>query len=305
LFDKLKSVLKDVSTRLSSKVVYREVSAEEVDEVFDELLPELIDCEIGFDAIEKLRELVKKNLVGRPVRRGLKARDLVIKVLEDSLLKVLGYEYPDLVDIIKSSCRPKNPYVILFLGVNGVGKTTSIAKIAYRLKKTGITPLLVAADTFRAGAQEQLEEHARRLRVPIIKGTYGSDPASVAFDAIEHAKAKNYCAVLIDTAGRMHSDYDLMNELKKIVRVTKPNLKILVVDALTGNDAVTQAEEFDKSVGVDAVIVTKVDADVKGGVIVSVATSIGKPVVYLGVGQGYEDLIKFSPKEFVKKLFES
>jgi len=304
LFERLKRVLKGAGSALSAKIAYRELSEEEIDEVFDEMLPELIESEVGFDAVEKLKSLVKRELVGRSVKRGTDTKKMIIEALENALLDLLGSEPPDLVELVKNSCRPKAPYVILFLGVNGVGKTTTIAKFAYMFKRSGITPLLVAADTFRAGAQEQLEEHAKRLGVPVIKGLYGSDPASVAFEAIEHARARNYCVVLIDTAGRMHSDYDLMGELRKIVRVSKPHVKVLVVDALTGNDAVIQAEEFDKNVGVDLVVVTKADSDVKGGVIISVAAAIGKPIGYLGTGQKYEDLVKFSPRDFVKKILE-
>ncbi len=305
MFDKLKKVLKDLTNVMSTKITYREITEAEIDNVFDELIPELIEAEIGFDAIDRLKELVKRNLAGKTVRRGFNSKKAVLDAMEGSLLNLLGSEPPDIIKIAKEKCKPKNPYVILFLGVNGVGKTTTIAKIAYMFKKSEITPLLAAADTFRAGAQEQLGIHAKKLNVPIIEGKYGSDPASVAFEAIEHARARNYCVVLIDTAGRMHSDYDLMGELKKITRVSKPDLKVLVIDALTGNDAVVQAEEFDKNVGVDVVIITKADSDVKGGVIVSVAATIGKPIAYLGVGQKYEDLIKFSPKDFVKKLLKS
>jgi len=305
LFERLKRTLKNASSLLEKKIVYRELSNEEIDNVFDEILPDLIESEIGFDAIERLRELIKRNLAGKNVKRFDNPKNIVISALENSILEILGKGSPDIIKLVKSKCAPRRPYVIVFLGVNGVGKTTTIAKLAYFFKKEGITPLLAAADTFRAGAQEQLSEHAEKLRVPIIKGNYGSDPASVAFEAVEHARAKNYCVVLIDTAGRMHSDYDLIGELKKIVRVIKPDLKVLIVDALTGNDAVFQAEEFDKNIGVDMVIITKTDSDVKGGVIVSVASAIRKPIAYLGTGQKYEDLIKFSPKDFVKKILEA
>ena len=305
MFERLKRTLKNASSLLEKKIVYRELSNEEIDNVFDEILPDLIESEIGFDAIERLRELIKRNLAGKNVKRFDNPKNIVISALENSILEILGKESPDIIKLVKSKCAPRRPYVIVFLGVNGVGKTTTIAKLAYFFKKEGITPLLAAADTFRAGAQEQLSEHAEKLRVPIIKGNYGSDPASVAFEAVEHARAKNYCVVLIDTAGRMHSDYDLIGELKKIVRVIKPDLKVLIVDALTGNDAVFQAEEFDKNIGVDMVIITKTDSDVKGGVIVSVASAIRKPIAYLGTGQKYEDLIKFSPKDFVKKILEA
>ncbi|MDH5636451.1 MAG: signal recognition particle-docking protein FtsY, partial [Candidatus Bathyarchaeota archaeon] len=196
------------------------------------------------------------------------------------------------------------PYSILFVGINGTGKTTSIAKVAEFLMKKGHSVVLACSDTYRAGSIEQLEEHAKRLGVRMIKHKYGADPASVAYDAISHAKARGINVVLIDTAGRIQTDRNLMNELGKIKRVISPDITILTVDALTGNDAVMQAEEFHKSVGIDGTILTKVDADVKGGAALSVTYVTRKPIVFIGTGQTYKDLQDFDPEQFTQMILK-
>ena len=205
-------------------------------------------------------------------------------------------------NFIELILKSPKPYVIVFLGVNGVGKTTTMAKVAYLLKQHKLSVVFVAADTFRAGAQEQLRIHAKNLNIPIITGKYGADPAAVALDGVNFARANKIDVVLIDTAGRMHTDIDLMNELRKIVRVVKPNIKLLVIDALTGNDALEQAKFFDEAVGIDAVILTKVDADVKGGPALTTIIGVNKPILYLGVGQKYQDLEPYDPKKFIDKI---
>jgi len=194
--------------------------------------------------------------------------------------------------------------VIVFVGINGTGKTTTIAKIAQLLMRKRYSVILACSDTYRAGSIEQLEEHAERLGVRMIKHKYGADPAAVAYDAINHARAHGVSAVLIDTAGRIQTDRNLMNELAKIKRVINPDLTILTVDALTGNDAVMQAEEFHKSVGIDGTILTKVDADVKGGAALSVTYVTGKPIVFIGTGQKYEDLEEFDPQRFTQMILK-
>jgi fused signal recognition particle receptor len=166
----------------------------------------------------------------------------------------------------------------------------------------GYSVVLACSDTYRAGSIEQLDEHAKRLGVRMIKHSYGSDPAAVAFDAIKHAEAHGINVVLIDTAGRIQTDKNLMNELAKIKRIVDPDLTVLVVDALTGNDAVMQAEEFNDRVGVDGTILTKVDADVKGGSALSVTYVTGKPIMFIGVGQTYEDLQPFEPEQFTQMI---
>ena len=212
-----------------------------------------------------------------------------------------SYQPLDLVAEARSR-SPENPLRIVFFGVNGVGKTTTIAKFAYMFRRNGITPVIAAADTYRAGAQEQLRRHAEKLGVPFIGGRYGADPASVVYDAIEYARARGYRVILADTAGRMHTDRDLMEELRKITRVAKPDYRALVVDALTGNDAVEQARFFDGAVGIDFIVLTKVDADVKGGTALSVAAVTGKPILFVGTGQRYEDLELFDPKRYAEKI---
>ena len=191
----------------------------------------------------------------------------------------------------------------MFIGVNGSGKTLAIGKIAAMLKKQGCSSVMAAGDTFRAGAIEQLSIHADNVGVKIVKHGPGADPAAVAFDAIEHAKAKHKDVVLLDTAGRMQTNVNLMDEMTKIKRVAKPDLIIFVGDALSGNDAVEQAKRFNEAVGIDGVILTKVDTDAKGGSALSVAYTIGKPLLFIGVGQGYEDQIPFEPEWMIENIF--
>jgi len=305
LFDRLRKAFSSTLERLRERVAYRELREEDLQDVLDEFLMALIEADVAYEVAEEIIEAVKQALVGSKVRRGEDVTRLVVEALRRKLLDMLQGPGPDLVAEAASRAPGERPLVIVFLGVNGVGKTTTIAKLAYKMKEAGVTPVLAAADTFRAGAQEQLRVHAERLGVPIIQGRYGGDPASVAHDAIGYAQARGYRAVLVDTAGRMHVDYDLMGELRKIVRVAKPDYKVLVVDSLTGNDAVEQAKRFNEEVGVDTIILTKADADVKGGTAISVAAAARKPISYLGVGQGYADLVRFDPEKFVDDLLSA
>ena len=198
----------------------------------------------------------------------------------------------------------KKPTVIMFIGINGTGKTTAIAKIANRLKQEERSVVLAACDTFRAGAIEQLSIHADKLNVKIVKSVQDADPASVAYDAIEHARSKMKDVVLIDTAGRMQTNNNLIAEMKKIVKVAKPDLKIFVGDSLAGNDAVEQAKVFDEAVGIDAIILTKIDTDAKGGAALSIAKTIGKPIAFVCDGQEYEDIEKFDADWMLERLFD-
>jgi fused signal recognition particle receptor len=209
------------------------------------------------------------------------------------------------IDLLKRAeeCRSKKqPLVLLFVGINGTGKTTTIAKTGQFFKDHKYSVVLAGSDTYRAGSIEQLDEHARRLNLKLIKHQYGADPAAVAYDAVSHAKAHGIGVVLIDTAGRMQTNQNLMNELSKVKRVVKPDLTILTVDSLAGNDAVQQAEEFNSCVGIDATILTKVDADVKGGAALSVTYVTQKPILFIGVGQNYKDLELFLPEKFVNMI---
>ena len=189
-----------------------------------------------------------------------------------------------------------------FFGINGVGKTTSLAKLAYSLLSKGKSVVFAACDTFRAGAIDQLQHHADKLNVKCIRHDYGTDPASVSFDAISYAKKKNIDYVLIDTAGRLQSNSNLMQELEKIVRVSKPHYKIYVGESLTGNDCIDQVSKYDEILGIDGVILTKSDSDEKGGTILSVSVVTGKPILFLGVGQEYKDLIMFNKHDILEKL---
>lgn len=305
MFDKLKKAFKqtvnNIKTRVGEKI-QKEIKESDIEDVLEELFMELVEADVAYEVAEAIVESVKETLIGRKVARGTDIEELVYDAIRGKLLELLDKPAPDIIKEALERKPGERPLVLVFLGVNGVGKTTTIAKIANLYRKNGVTPVIAAADTFRAGAQEQLKEHARRLDVPIISGRYGADPASVAHDAISYAVARGYRAVLIDTAGRMHVDYDLMGELRKIVRVSKPDYKILVVDSLTGNDAVEQARRFNEEVGVDLVVLTKTDADVKGGTAVSIAGVIGKPILFIGTGQGYDDIERFDAKKFVEEL---
>jgi len=285
-----------------SRLRFKEIKEEDIADLIEELRLELLESDVSMEVTDKILEDLKNSLIGQKVSRSEDVEELVKKSLKKSLSEILssntlGY---DVVEKIKNS--PK-PFVVVFFGVNGVGKTTTIAKFVNLLKKNGLTVIIAAADTFRAAAQEQLAIHAKKLEVPIVKGKYGGDPASVAFDAIQSAKSRRIDVVLIDTAGRMHTDKDLTEELKRIMRVAKPNFRILVLDALAGNDALQQAKFFEEAVGYDAVILTKVDADAKGGIVLSLAHELKKPVIYIGVGQEYDDLFPFSPSWFLERLF--
>ncbi len=239
------------------------------------------------------------------MRRLEDRKELLRKSLHEILLTILTTdETIDLLEKVEERRRENGPYVIVFVGINGTGKTTTIAKVAQLLIKNQYSVILACSDTYRAGSIEQLEEHSKRLGVRMIKHKYGADPAAVAYDAINHARAHGVSAVLIDTAGRIQTNKNLMNELAKIKRVINPDLTILTVDALTGNDAVLQAKEFHESVGIDGTILTKVDADVKGGAALSVAYVTGKPIVFIGTGQRYEDLEQFNSEQFAEMILK-
>lgn len=301
MFEKLKSGLNS----LVNKITTTALKAETLRPTLSEFKLNLMENDVAVPVAERICSEMEKRLDGVQVKRLEDKRKIVEKNLREVLLEVmLTNNKIELFKAIEEKRRKNEPFVMVFVGINGTGKTTTIAKVARLLNSKGYTVVLACSDTYRAGSIEQLETHAKRLGIKVIRHKYGADPAAVAYDAINHAKAHGIHVVLIDTAGRMQTNRNLMNELAKIKRVVNPDLTILTVDALTGNDAVMQAEEFHKSVGVDATILTKVDADVKGGSALSVTYVTQKPILFIGTGQKYEDLDEFNPEKFVNIILK-
>lgn len=274
------------------------ISEKKLDEILWDFEIGLMEANVALEVIEKLKKELKKKLVG--VQRK-EAKEEVEKAIKNAIYIILKNSEKDFFEEIKNM---EKPIVLLFVGVNGSGKTTAIAKLVYELKKRGYSCIIAACDTFRAGAIEQLEKHAEKLSVKLIKHDFGADPAAVAYDAIQHAKSKRKDFVLIDTAGRMQTNINLMEEMKKIKRVANPSLTIFVGDALTGNDAIEQAKKFNEAIGIDGVILTKVDADTKGGAALSIAYAIKKPLYFIGIGQEYDKQIPFKADWMLERLFE-
>jgi len=299
LFDKLRKAIEG----FKESVTTRTLSDKDLSDPLNNFEVALLESEVALEAVEFIEASIKKELVGKKVERGSDLQKLVDSALRSSLLQLFPAEAQmDLEKRILDKKASKEPYVIVFLGINGTGKTTSIAKLAHKLTGEGFKVLLSAADTYRAGAIEQLETHASRLGLKSIHQRYGADPAAVARDSILFAEQHSYDVVLVDTAGRMQTSRNLMDELAKVVKVAQPDLRVFVGDALAGNDLINQAREFRDKVGFDAVILAKADADVKGGAAVSVAYVTKTPILYLGVGQSYDDLQPFDPGWLVGKL---
>ncbi|MEF8879303.1 MAG: signal recognition particle-docking protein FtsY [Candidatus Thermoplasmatota archaeon] len=291
-----RSIEKSIET---DKKKSRGISEEKLEDLLWELEIGLLEADVAYSVIESIKADIKEELKNISVSRR-NIGEIVEKVLKDAIANVLKTNEFDLEEFIEEHDKP---IVIMFVGVNGSGKTLSIAKMATMLKKKGYSSVMAAGDTFRAGAIEQLGVHAEEVGVKLVKHGPGADPAAVAYDAIEHAEAKHKDIVLLDTAGRIQTDSNLMDEMAKIKRVAKPDLILFVGDALSGNDAVEQAKRFNEIVGIDGVILTKVDTDAKGGGALSVAYTIGKPLLYIGVGQGYEDQIAFDPEWMIENIF--
>ena len=277
-------------------VTKKSISEKKFDELFWDIEMVLLENNVAVEVIEKIKLDLKKELVEKKIRRG-NTVELITDTLKDSI-NDLFVERLDLIEKINQ----KKPYVMTFVGVNGSGKTTSIAKLAYKLKQMGYNPVIAAADTFRAAAIQQLEEHANNIGVKMIKHDYGADPAAVCFDAIKYANSKKMDIVLIDTAGRLHSNANLVDEMKKIVRVAQPDLKVFVGESTTGNDCIEQAQRFNDAIGIDGIILAKTDVDSKGGAAISVSYVTGKPIIYIGTGQDYNDLTEFDPKLIAENL---
>jgi fused signal recognition particle receptor len=301
MLEKLKNAVSLVIDKLSRT----ELSDNSLNPLLWEFKISLLENDVALSVAEEMCDEIKELLLGEAVGRFENKKERVNEALRDSLYKVL--QAPVNVDFLEEVAikrRERTPLIIVFVGVNGTGKTTTIAKVANLLIKNGYSVVLAGCDTYRAGSIEQLEGHAKRLGIRMIKHAYRSDAAAVAFDAINYARSHGINVVLVDTAGRMQTNRNLIDEMKKIVKVAKPHLTVLVVDALAGNDSVDQARIFDEAVGINGVILTKLDADVKGGAAISIAFAIKKPILYLGIGQFYDDLTLFDPRTLVESLVE-
>jgi len=295
----IKEEKKSFFSRLKSTFAYK-ISEEDFKEIFNDLEMLLLENNVALEVVEDIKLKLSKKLIGKEIKKADLEKEIK-QELKDSLNEIL-IEPDDPLDIIKEQKKSGKPFVILFFGINGSGKTTNIAKIAYILKKNNISVVLAAADTFRAASIEQIQIHADKLKVPLIKQDYNSDPSAVGFDAIKYAEKHKINVVLIDTAGRMHTKTNLIAEMQKICRVTNPDLKIFVAESIAGNDATEQARIFNQAIEIDGSILSKVDVDEKGGTIISVSHATHKPIFYLGIGQKYEDLKLFNKQEFIESL---
>ena len=283
--------------------IKKTLTEKKLDNTIEDLKLLLLTNDVALDTADEICHQIVESFKGEQLSRLASTKKLLFETLKSIITEILTPEKE--IDLLKEIKEKKNePYVIVFLGVNGTGKTTTMAKIAHILKKEGFSIVAAAADTFRAAAIEQLSYHMDNVGIRVIKHDYNSDPASVAYDAIEHAKAKSINVVLIDTAGRQVSDHNLMREMQKIVRVSEPDLIIFVGDSLAGNDALYQAKEFKKNVGIDANILTKLDADAQGGAALSISYETKKPILFIGTGQGYDDLKPFDRELFISNILD-
>jgi fused signal recognition particle receptor len=285
-----------------SFVRHKTISDKDIDDILFELEMALLEGDVAMEVAEQIITSVRHDLVGRKIKRRNDVSDFTREALKKAIENILDIESKDINVLLEEAKKTGEPLKIMFVGINGTGKTTTIAKISTYYIEKGYTPVIAASDTFRAGAIEQISHHADKLGVKIIKHKKGADPAAVAFDAVEHAKAKGKELVLVDTAGRMQTNVNLMDEMKKIKRVIKPDLIIYVGDALTGNDSVEQAQKFNDAVGIDGIILTKADADAKGGAALSIGYVIQKPILFLGTGQSYSDIMEFKPEWMVEQI---
>lgn len=284
-------------TRLKEKVTKIQLSEDKFEEIFQPLEIALLENNVALEVVEKIKKDLHDELLAERIHRK-QVEQIVHDTLKKSIEDLFSVEGVDLLKKVKE----KKPYIIAFFGVNGSGKTTTIAKFANLFIKHKKSVVMAAADTFRAAAIQQLEEHANRLGVKLIKHDYESDPAAVAFDAIKHAESKGIDVVLIDTAGRQHANKNLMRELEKVIRVNKPDLKVFIGESITGNDCIEQAKQFNEAVGIDVIVLTKADVDEKGGAAISISYVTGKPILYLGVGQNYDDLEPFNKEKILENV---
>ena len=299
MLDKVKNAVSNIS----KIAVEKQISEKELDRVMENLTIELLESEIPFDLVEQISENIKKQMIDKKFARRDEFKEIIksefTKTIKEIFQKV---EDVDLIQLINS--KESKPFKILIVGINGSGKTTTVAKIGHLLKENNISSAIVAGDTFRSGAIEQIKEHADRLELKLISQKYGSDPAAVARDGVEYSKTHNIDAVIIDTSGRVQTNSNLMQEVLKIKNVVNPDFTVFIGDSLAGNDLVSQTHEFFKFTDFNGSILTKVDADVKGGAILSILSETGKPIIYIGTGQEYKDLEKFNEERFLSGLFQ-
>lgn len=300
---KAKSESVGIGKKAKALLIDREfiIDDKKLEEPLWDLEMALLESDVALQVTEEIVEYVKTQLKGSRLKIRQNKADVVEQTLREALINVLSVEKLDFDEFIENANKP---VTIAFVGVNGTGKTTTISKITNYLQNRGFSVVIAAADTFRAGAIDQLERHADNLGTKLIKHQEGGDPAAVVFDAVEYAKARKKDVVLADTAGRMHTNINLMDQMKKICRVAPPDLVIFVDEAIAGNDAVERANIFNRTVPINGTILTKADADSKGGAAISIAHTTGKPILFLGVGQEYDDIIKFDPEWLVDRLFE-
>ena len=300
MFDNLKKAFSDVSKGFSEK----ELKDNDIEDVLFELEINLLESDVATEVIESIKNSLKEKLIGTKVEKKE-----IPDFIKNSLIQYIDETFSsagniDLISNIHSKKESGEPYIVVFVGINGTGKTTTLAKIASMLKNSKFSLVIAAADTYRAGAIEQIREHANRLNLKLIAQNYGSDPAAVAKDAVLYAKSHKIDCVLVDTAGRMQTSANLMEQIEKITKVVQPDLKIFVGDSLAGNDTVNQAREFHKHTKFDGSILTKSDADARGGAALSIVKVTATPVIYVGVGQEYDDIISFNKNTFLKNVFE-
>lgn len=285
-------------------IVFREitVSDRDIEPFMEQLRISLIQSDVNYDVVEKILGKIHSELVSKPIDSKDLSKNIALAI-RNSIFEILnkGAEV-DIVNLARQKKAGGEPFKILFIGPNGAGKTTTMAKIARLMLDNGMTCVMSASDTFRAAAIEQTAYHAGRLGIGVIKGRYGADPASVAFDAIAHAKAHRIDVVLIDSAGRQETNKSLMEEVKKIVRIAQPDLKIFVGESIVGNALLNQVMEFNEAVGLDGIVLTKLDADAKGGNTLSILSETQVPMLFFGTGEGYDALMAYDPNFIVDNI---
>src|SRR5918995_3692788 len=301
MFEQLRKALSSATRN----IIHKELTEKDLTKVLSELEIALLQSDIAQEVIDVLVTKLKSELIGTKLEKEQNAANIVQIKFRNAIVEMFSRSGE--VDLIKKIIEKKDkrggPFIVVFLGINGTGKTTTVAKVAHFLRKHNISVVLAAGDTHRAGAIEQISLHAEKLSLKVITQRYGADPSAVGRDAIDYAKKHHIDVVLVDTAGRMQTAKNLMDEINKIVRVVKPDIKLFIGDSLAGNDTINQAREFFEYTKFDGAILTKTDADVKGGSAISIVHATSKPIVLLGMGQSYDDIIPFSSEKFLDSVF--